>query len=66
MKLIMYQLHHGPFEMMSLNEVIPPLLDTSPADCFLAMDNKGLFTDGWKMHKGHHAMPVDLKQFLGK
>ena len=66
MKLIMNQLRDEPFELMSLSEVIQPLLESSPGDCFIAMDDKGLFTDGWKMHKGHHERPVDLKQFLRK
>ena len=51
---------------MSLSEVIKPLLDSSPATCFIAMNDKGLFTDGWKMHKGHYTTGAELKRFLRK
>jgi len=51
---------------MKLSEFIKPLLENSAADCFMAMDNKGLFTDGWKMHKGHCKKPSELHAFLQK
>ena len=51
---------------MSLSEVIQPVLETFPGDYFIPIDDRGLFTDGWKMHKSQHTKPIDLRQFLRK
>ena len=57
-------LREKSFDLVKLSEVIEPLLAHTGAECFEIRESSEIFTDGWKMHKGHCRKPSDLQQFL--